>query len=95
MRNILFASTAALLLSGSLANADNPFIPNDNDHMEALNFAIGQTVDRRQAWYGAQITTSTSQGGGVVTGTAAENARGFLLHSSQNDHKRVENQYAR
>lgn len=95
MRKLLFASVAAVLMTGSFANADNPLIPNDNDHMQALNFAIGQAVDRRQGWYGAQITTSTSQGGGVVTGMTAGSSRGFLLHSSENDHKRVENQYAR
>lgn len=97
MKKILFASATALLMSGSFASADNPLIPNDNDHMAALGFAIERNAAADSRWYGARIVTSASQGGGVVTATTAAQpvSPGFLLHTSSNDQKQVENQYAR
>jgi hypothetical protein len=96
MKTFLFASTAVLLLSGSPANADDPLIPNDNDHMQALSTALERNAAASTTRYGAQIVTAASQ---VVVAASTDAAGpvspGFLLHADQNDGKRVENQYAR
>jgi hypothetical protein len=96
MRMVLFASTAAVLLSGSFAYADNPLIPNDNDNMVARSFIIEQSEAARTGRYGARIVTFAA-GGAVTTATSAASrvSPGFLLHSSNDGHKKVENQYAR
>jgi hypothetical protein len=95
MRNLLIASTAAVLLSGSFAHAENPLIPNDNDNMAARSFIIEQSQAVWTGRAGTEVVTSAYRGGAVTTATsaAASFSPGFLLHGG--DHKRVENQYAR
>lgn len=95
MRNLLIASTAAVLLSGSFAYADNPLIPNDNDNMAARSFIIEQSQAVWTGRAGTEVVTATYRGGAVTTATSAASrmSPGFLLHGG--DHKRVENQYAR
>jgi hypothetical protein len=95
MRTLLLAS-AAMLLSGSFALADNPLIPNDNDHMSALGFAIERNA---AVWSGRtdiEVVTAPYRGGGVgmSSATLSRVTPGFLLSEDANDHKLVENQYA-
>lgn len=96
MTKLLIASTAALLLSGSLANAGMLLYSDENDRKRVVNTWIDQSPEHR-AWYGAQITTGTSLGVGVVNEptVARRVSPGFLLHSDENGNKWVENQYAR
>jgi hypothetical protein len=96
MRKLLFAS-AAVLLSGSFAYADNPLIPNDNDNMAARGFIIEQSQAVWTGRAGTEVVTSTYRGGAVTTATSAAPrvSPGFLLHSSNDGHKKVENQYSR
>lgn len=94
MKRLLLASTAAVLLSGSFALADNPYVPNDNDNMAARSFIIEQSEAARTSRYGARIVTATGSGAvTTATSVAPRVSPGFLLHGG--DHKKVENQYAR
>jgi hypothetical protein len=94
MRKLMFVSTAAVLLSGSFALADNPLIPNDNDNMAARSFIIEQSQAVWTGRSGTEVVTSTYRGGVTTAASAAPRVSpGFLLHGG--DHKKVENQYAR
>lgn len=66
MKTLLLASAATVLLSASLASADNPLIPNDSDHMAALGFAIEHNASVWRGQTGIGVVTSTYRGGNVM-----------------------------
>lgn len=81
MHKILFASAAAVLLTGSLANAQFLLGQDENGHKQVTNLWAEQTqpIERHAAWM-AEVTYAAPGGA-------------FLLSSSDNDQKVVINTY--
>lgn len=99
MRTLFLASAAAVLMSGSFANAGMLLLSDENDNKRVVNTWVDRSSDRRADIHGGQVHTSTSQvrqynPAAPQTGAIGV-SRGFLLHTDENDNKRVENQYAR
>jgi hypothetical protein len=94
MRTIILASATAILLSGSLANAQFLLGQDSSGHKQVTNLYAGQTIaERRHAprRFAApipqsRVTTSTTTAGHV--------SPGFLLGMGGGVHKRVTNQYS-
>lgn len=91
MKKFLLASTAAVLMSASFANAAMLIYSDENDNKVVINSWADKS-------HGAGIVTSTTdirQFGATAPALSARPAsRGFLLHSDGNDHKLIENQFA-
>jgi hypothetical protein len=94
MRTIILASAAALLLSGSLANAQFLLGEDSNGHKQVTNLYAGQVIaEQRDAprRFAAPIPRSRVA---TATTTAGRVSPGFLLGMGGGDHKRVTNQYS-
>ena len=89
MRKVLLASVAAVLMGGSLANAQFLLYSNDNDHKKVENVWAGQSEPA-----GRHAARMPGRGVATATTMAGRVSPGFLLYSDANGHKKVENQYA-
>jgi hypothetical protein len=69
MKTLLLAS-AAMLLTSSFAFADNPLIPNDNDHLAALGLAIDHNAVAWRNGSGIAVVTVTYRAGSVMPAPA-------------------------
>lgn len=95
MRKILFASTAAVLLSASLGNAAMLLDADDNDRKRVVNTWADQNGTTVIARHGAGFVASAAEIRQYTSTTMANSVSpGFLLHSDENDRKQTENQYA-
>jgi hypothetical protein len=69
MKSILLASAATVLLSVSLAQADNPLVPNDNDHKAALGLATEHDTALWIARSRIEVVTSSYRLGAAMMPT--------------------------
>lgn len=81
MKTLLIASAAAVLLTGSLANAQFLLGSNENDHKQVTNLWAGQSQERGR--HAARIPG----------GTFSSPSGAFLLFSDENGNKEVVNTY--
>ena len=99
MHKILLASAAAVLMTGSLANAQFLLGQDENGHKQVTNLWAeqAQPAESRAVYsYGPRRSTARiAQDGMSVTTSGAGVSPGFLLGSDANGHKEVDNQYAR
>ncbi len=82
MKTLLLASAAAVLMTGSLANAQFLLGSDENDHKQVTNLSAGQTEVRER--HAARISG----------GTVSAPSDAFLVFSDNNGNKEVVNTYA-
>ena len=90
MRKVLFASAAAILMTGSLANAQFLLGQDENGHKQVTNLWAEQEIggERYTALIAAGDMTVSASTSGLVSPA-------FLLGEDENGQKIVVNQYAR
>jgi hypothetical protein len=90
MRKVLFASAAAILMTGSLANAQFLLGQDENGHKQVTNLWAEQEIggERHTALIAAGDMTVSASTSGLVSPA-------FLLGEDENGQKIVVNQYAR
>jgi hypothetical protein len=82
MKNLILASAAAVLLTGSLANAQFLLGSDENDNKQVTNLSAGQ------------MESGQRHAARIVTGTSGAPSGAFLLGSDENGNKQVVNTYA-
>jgi hypothetical protein len=92
MRHTLIASMA-LLVAAAPASAGMLLQPKENDHKGFVGTWSVQSSAAGQ--YAMRIEARARYGTTLTTSDAAPGQRAFILSATENDHKKVENGYAR